>query len=71
MVISRNQQFAIEKCIAILDGWLNTNDINSPSHYNIIDEYMFDLEEDIWDETSPDLIHDSLVDLLNIIKNIK
>ena len=71
MVISRNQQFAIEKCIAILDGWLNTNDINSPSHYNIIDEYMFDLEEDICDETSPDLIHDSLVDLLNIIKNIK
>lgn len=70
-MVNTKQQFAIKKCIAVLDGWLTTNDINSPSHYNIIDEYMFDLEEDICDETSPDLIHDSLVDLLNIIKNIK
>ena len=40
MVINKNQKFAIEKCMAILDGWLNTNDINSPSHYNIIDELL-------------------------------
>ena len=70
-MVNSNQEIAIKKCIAVLDGWLTTNDINSPSHYDIIDEYMSDLEEDIWDETSPDLIHDSLVDLLNIIKNIK
>lgn len=70
MVISRNRQFAIEKCIAILDGWLNSNDINSPSHYNIIDEYMFDLEDDILDGTNPDLIGESLKDLLNIIKHM-
>ena len=71
MVITKNQQFAIEKCIAILDGWLNTNDINSPSHYTIIDEFMFDLEEDIWDETNPNLIGKTLVDLLNVIRHIK
>lgn len=70
-MVNSKQEIAIKKCIAILDEWLTTNDITSPSHYNTIDEYMFDLEEDILDETSPDLIHDSLVDLLNIIKNIK
>ena len=71
MVINKNQKFAIEKCMAILDGWLNTNDINSPSHYNIIDEFMFDLEEDFWDETNPNLIGKTLVDLLNVIRHIK
>lgn len=70
-MVNTKQEIAIKKCIAVLDGWLTTNDITSPSHYNIIDEYMFDLEEDICDEISPDLIHDSFVDLLNIIKNIK
>ena len=70
MVINKNQKFAIEKCMAILDGWLNTNDINSPSHYNIIDEFMFDLEDDTLDGTNPDLIGESLKDLLNIIKNM-
>ena len=70
-MVNSKQEIVIKKCIAVLDGWLTTNDISSPSHYNILDEYMFDLEEDILDETSPDLIYDSLVDLLNIIRNIK
>lgn len=69
-MVSKIQLIAINKCISILNGWLNSNDINSPSHYNIIDEFMFDLEDDILDGTNPDLIGESLKDLLNIIKNM-
>ena len=71
MVITKNQQFAIKKCIAILDGWLNTNDINSPSHYNIIDEFMFDLEEDTYDGENPEILGKHMIGLLNIIKHFE
>ena len=69
-MVSKTQLIAINKCISVLNGWLNTNDINNPSHYNIIDEFMFDLEDDTLDGTNPDLIGESLKDLLNIIKNM-
>ena len=69
-MVSKIQLIAINKCISVLNGWLNSNDINSPSHYNIIDEFMFDLENDTLDGTNPDLIGESLKDLLNIIKNM-
>ena len=69
-MVSKIQLIAINKCISVLNGWLNSNDINSPSHYNIIDEFMFDLEDDTLDGTNPDLIGKSLKDLLNIIKNM-
>lgn len=69
-MVSKIQSIAINKCISVLNGWLNSNDINSPSHYNIIDEFMFDLEDDTLDGTNPDLIGESLKDLLNIIKNM-
>ena len=70
-MVNTKQEIAIKKCIAVLDGWLTTNDINSPSHYNIIDEFMFDLEEDILDGDHPELIGKTLIDLLNIIRHIK
>ena len=69
-MVSKIQLIAINKCISVLNGWLNSNDINNPSHYNIIDEFMFDLEDDTLDGTNPDLIGESLKDLLNIIKNM-
>ena len=69
-MVSKIQLIAINKCISVLNGWLNSNDINSPSHYNIINEFMFDLEDDTLDGTNPDLIGESLKDLLNIIKNM-
>ena len=69
-MVSKIQLIAINKCISVLNGWLISNDINSPSHYNIIDEFMFDLEDDTLDGTNPDLIGESLKDLLNIIKNM-
>jgi hypothetical protein len=69
-MVSKIQLIAINKCISVLNGWLNSNDINSTSHYNIIDEFMFDLEDDTLDGTNPDLIGESLKDLLNIIKNM-
>jgi hypothetical protein len=69
-MVSKTQLIAINKCISVLNGWLNSNDINSPSHYNIIEEFMFDLEDDTLDGTNPDLIGESLKDLLNIIKNM-
>lgn len=69
-MVSKIQLIAINKCISVLNGWLNSNDINSPSHYNIIEEFMFDLEDDTLDGTNPDLIGESLKDLLNIIKKM-
>lgn len=69
-MVSKTQLIAINKCISVLNGWLNSNDINSPSHYNIIEEFMFDLEDDTLDGTNPDLIGESLKNLLNIIKNM-
>lgn len=71
MVINKNQELAIKKCISILNGWLDTNDINSPSHYNIIDEYMFDLEDDTLDRENPEILGKHMIDLLNIIKHFE
>ena len=71
MVISKNQKFAIEKCMAILDGWLNTNDIDSPSHYTLIDEFMFDLEEDTYDGENPEILGKHMIESLNIIRHFE
>lgn len=71
MVINENQKFAIEKCMAILDGWLNTNDIDSPSHYTLIDEFMFDLEEDTYDGENPEILGKHMIELLNIIRHFE
>lgn len=71
MVTNKNQKTAIQKCIAILDGWLTSNDINSPSHYNIIDEFMFDLEEDTYDGETPEILGKHIIGLLNIIKRFE
>ncbi len=70
-MVNKNQKIAIEKCIAILDGWLNTNDINSPSHYNIIDEFMFDLEENTYDGENSEILGKHMIDLLNIIRHFE
>lgn len=45
--------------------------MSNPSHYTIIDEFVFDLEDDILDGTNPELLGESLKDILGIIKNIK
>ena len=71
MVINKNQELAIKKCMAILDGWLNTNDINLPSHYNIIDDFMFDLVEDTYDGENPEILGKHMIDLLNIIRHFE
>lgn len=70
-MVSKNQELAIKKCMVILDGWLGTNDINSPSHYNIIDEYMFDLEEDTYDGENPEILGKYMIGLLNIIRHFE
>ena len=70
-MVNKNQKIAIEKCRAILDGWLNTNDIDSPSHYNTISEFMFDLEEDTYDGENPEILGKHMIDLLNIIRRFE
>lgn len=70
-MVNKNQKFAIEKCMAILDGWLNTNDIYSSSHYTIIDEFMFDLEEDTYDGENPEILGKHMIGLLNIIRHFE
>ena len=71
MVANKNQQRAIDVCINALNFWKSSNDINSPSHYTIIDEFMFDLEEDILDGENPEVIGKQLIGLLNIIRHIE
>lgn len=70
-MVNKNQELAIKKCIFILNGWLDTNDINSPSHYNIIDEYMFDLEDDTLDGENPEILGKHMIGLLNIIRHFE
>ena len=70
-MVNKNQQIAIDKCISALNLWKDTNDINSPSHYSLIDEFMFDLEDDILDGDNPELIGKTLIDLLNIVRHIE
>lgn len=70
-MVNKNQRHAIEKCKAILDDWLNTNDINSPSHCTIIDEFMFDLEEDTYDGENPEILGKHMIGLLNIIRHFE
>lgn len=70
-MVNKNQELAIKKCISILNGWLDTNDINSPSHYNLIDEYMFDLEDDTLDGENPEILGKHMISLLNIIRHFE
>ena len=70
-MVSKIQLIAINKCISVLNGWLNSNDINSPSHYNIIDEYMFDLEDDTYDGENPEMLGKHMIGLLNIIRHFE
>lgn len=70
-MVTKNQQIAIDKCISVLNYFRSTNDLLSPSHYTTIDEFIFDLEDDILDGTNPELLGESLKDILGIIKNIK
>lgn len=70
-MVNKNQELAIRKCISILNGWLDTNDINSPSHYNLIDEYMFDLEDDTLDGENPEILGKHMISLLNIIRHFE
>ena len=70
-MVSKNQELAIKKCMIILDGWLNTHDIYSPSHYNIIDEYMFDLEDDTLDGENPEILSKHMIGLLNVIRRFE
>lgn len=70
-MVNKNQELAIKKCMSILNGWLDTNDINSPSHYNLIDEYMFDLEDDTLDGENPEILGKHMIGLLNIIKHFE
>lgn len=69
-MVNKNQELAINMCINALNSWKNTNDIKSPSHYTLIDEFVFDLEDDTLDGANPELIGKTLIDLLNIIKNM-
>ena len=70
-MVNKNQELAIKKCISILNGWLDTNDINSPSHYNIIDEYMFDLEDDTLDGENSEILGKHMIGLLNTIRHFE
>lgn len=69
-MVTDKQKIAIKSCISMLDMWLTTNDIKSPSHWSLIDDMKFDLGDQIDDQTNADLIGDKLSDLFNIIRSL-
>ena len=49
-------------------GWENTNDIDSPSHWNLIEEFCESLELDIPIES---VLKNAIDDIMTIIKTIR
>lgn len=57
----------IDTCISIIKTWKNSNDINSPTHYVDISEYI---ENDLFEESEElkESLDNILAYLLDIIK---
>lgn len=70
-MVNSKQKNVIDTCQSMLNLWLTSNDINSPSHYSLIDDAVFDLSEKIEDQANADLIGEALIDLLLIIRHVK
>lgn len=55
-------------CIGIIDTWINTNDINSPTHFVDIEDFVHAEE---FDEFIDEELIDNLSNLLNTIRKYK
>ena len=59
----------IKFCKSYISTWENTNDINSPTHYNDLTDFInADLEE--YPDMVKEDLENALCNLLDIIKNV-
>lgn len=69
-MVNKNQELAVNMCINALNLWKETSHNGTLFHHSLIDEFVFDLEDDTLDSTNPELIGKALNNLLDIIKNM-
>ena len=55
-------------CKSIINTWINTNDINSPTHFVDIEDFT---HSECFDEIIDEELIDKLEDLLNVIRKYK
>jgi hypothetical protein len=67
---NKNQLIVINTIKSSIEDWNNTNDISSPSHWNLIDESINTLE-DVVDVEIAEAINEKLGTLLTLIRKIK
>lgn len=65
---NQKQKDLISKISNEISGWSNTNDIDSPSHWNLIEEFCESLE---LPEKKELALNQSLDEVLSIIKGVK
>ena len=74
---NENQKKVIETLALHVEWWTHTNDINSPSHWSLNDEWAIsdeiseELVEKLEDNDLKQQIADKLSELLSLIRKIK
>jgi len=72
MKTSKNQKIVIAELQGILKDFELSNDINSPSHYSLIDNSIDELQENgLIDNPLKDKLEMAILDLLIIIRRVK
>lgn len=65
---TEKQKRVCEYCQGILRTWVYTNDINSPTHFVDIEDFI---HSECFDEIVDEELIDKLGDLLNVIRKYK
>jgi hypothetical protein len=68
MTPSVQQKELISKISSEISGWANTNDIDSSSHWNLIEEFCQSLE---LGECKESILNNCLDEIMTIIKQTK
>lgn len=65
---SEKQKQLIRQIASEISGWESTNDIDSPSHWNLIEEFCESLE---LTEKKELALNQSLDEIMSLIKSVK
>lgn len=68
MKTTEKQKTIIEAIISIMKTWINTNDIDSPTHLNDIEDFLY---ADLVDIVDDDEIYSIGEDLSNLYWDVK
>jgi hypothetical protein len=69
---TKQQKELIRAISSEISGWVNTNDIDSPSHWNLIEELIEEFCDSLelpWRRRA--LLNEALDDILSIVKGLK